>query len=141
MQAIKTVLKKKLALLLLCIVPCWMMIGCTHDKLGDEAENLHTRIETYGKLIQACKKDMALEKKKASFEIRKITYKAMHEEYEAFLERERPECGGDDAKRTIGIKAWEDLETNLINDGYFPEDLKKITQGLLEYLQTHPAPK
>jgi hypothetical protein len=140
LQALKTFLKKKLVLLLLCIGPCWIMIGCTYDKLSDEAEKESPHI-TYRRLMQACKEHAVHEDRKASFEIEKITYKAMHEEYEKFLRWQNPDCGGKDAELTIGKKAWEDLETKLISDGYVPEDLKKITQGLLEYLQTHPTPK
>jgi hypothetical protein len=143
LQAIKTVLKKKIASLLLCVVPYCIMVGCTHDKLSDEAEeeNPYVRAEKYRKLIQACKEKMVLEKRRASFDITTATYKNLYEEHRKFALKMHSDKnqGVSNEKFTTGREAWEALNNELTSDGYSTKNLKKVTQGLLEYLQTHPS--
>jgi hypothetical protein len=145
LQAIKAVLKKKIALLLLCIVPYCIMVGCMHDKLSDEEEedNPYVRAETCRRLIQACKENMVLEERRASFDITKTTYKNLDREYKKFSLKAHPDKKGvsNSEKFAVGAGAWQNLNDKLISYGYSPEDLKKVTQGLFEYLQTHPSPK
>lgn len=138
--------KKKLALFLLCLASCWMIIGCTHDKLSDEAEaeDPYVRIETYRRLIQEYEKYIVLPlaQAEASFNVEEKTYKELKNKYlQKFSLTYHPDKGGDAEKFKAGKEAWEALENKLISDGYNPEDLKKVTQGLLDYLQTHPTPR
>jgi hypothetical protein len=138
LQAVKTFRKKRLALLLLCVSPCWIMAGCTHDKLSDEAaeDHPHIRIETYRTLIRACKKHAALEDSKPSFDVENITYKGISDKYEEFHEAENPAADQISKEFEVGKKAWDDLKNKLKSDKYVLEDLEKVEQGLLEYLQT-----
>jgi hypothetical protein len=138
LQAVKTFRKKGLALLLLCVSLCWIIAGCTRDKLSDEAaeDHPHIRIETYRALIQACKKHAALEESKPSFDVENITYKGISDKYEEFHEAENSEDDQISKKFEVGKKAWNDLKNKLKSDNYVLEDLEKVEQGLLEYLRT-----
>jgi hypothetical protein len=127
LRAVEIFLKKKeiVPLLLLCVIPCWIMIGCVHDKWDDEAEDEEEvkaakeeeRIATYKTLLQEYKKHIVPGEEQASFDVEEKTYKELEKEYRRFALTQHPDKGGDEEKFKAGKEAWEKLKEKLQEDG------------------------